>query len=68
MGLSPSHIFAAEADDADERAADGGDQKARDHLADVQALWRRDPYGYMRGVEPGVSAMLRAACRFPQSS
>ena len=44
------------------------DELLGDHLADVQALWRRDPDGYMRGVEPGVSAMLRAACRFPQSS
>ncbi len=33
------------------------------HLAEVRALWQRDSAGYLRAVEPGVHAMLTAACR-----
>jgi hypothetical protein len=36
-----------------------------DHLPFVHELWARDADGYMRAVEPGVEAMLLAACRFP---
>ncbi len=36
------------------------------HLEEVRALWRRDPAGYLRATEPGVHAMLTAACRFPK--
>lgn len=43
------------------------DELPEDHLADVHDLWRRDSERYLRGVEPGVTAMLRAACLFPQS-
>ena len=34
------------------------------HLDEVRALWQRDSAGYLRAVEPGVHAMLAAACRF----
>ena len=34
------------------------------HLPELRALWRRDSAGYLRAVEPGVHAMLAAACRF----
>jgi hypothetical protein len=32
------------------------------HLDELRALWRRDSAGYLRAVEPGVRAMLVAAC------
>ena len=35
------------------------------HLDEVRALWQRDSAGYLGAVEPGVHAMLTAACRFP---
>ncbi len=35
-----------------------------DHLADLRMLWQRDSAGYLRAVEPGVHAMLTAACTF----
>ncbi len=41
------------------------DELPADHLADVRALWKADPCAYLRAVEPGVTAMLLAACRFP---
>ena len=34
------------------------------HLADLRMLWQRDSAGYLRAVEPGVHAMLTAACLF----
>lgn len=37
---------------------------APDHLDFVRALWAADPAGYLRAVEPGVHAMLLAACHF----
>ena len=33
------------------------------HLTDLHARWERDAAGYLRAVEPGVFAMLTAACR-----
>lgn len=36
-----------------------------EHLNELRALWQRDSAGYLRAVEPGVRAMLTAACRFP---
>ncbi len=36
-----------------------------EHLGEVRALWQRDSAGYLRAVEPGVRAMLIAACHFP---
>lgn len=37
---------------------------ADEHLPFVRDLWARDAAGYLRAVEPGVHAMLAAACRF----
>lgn len=34
------------------------------HLEELRGLWQRDSPGYLRAVEPGVHAMLSAACRF----
>jgi hypothetical protein len=34
-----------------------------DHLQTVHAAWKCDRAGYLAAVEPGVHAMLRAACR-----
>ncbi|MEO7318274.1 MAG: M14 family zinc carboxypeptidase [Chthoniobacteraceae bacterium] len=39
-----------------------------DHLAELRAVWTQDSAGYLRAVEPGVSAMLTAACRFSAPS
>lgn len=35
-----------------------------DHLETVHARWAEDSSGYMAAVEPGVHAMLTAACHF----
>ncbi|HEY8899627.1 MAG TPA: M14 family zinc carboxypeptidase [Chthoniobacterales bacterium] len=35
-----------------------------DHLVTMHERWRHDAVGYLEAVEPGVHAMLRAACRF----
>jgi hypothetical protein len=40
------------------------EELADDHLPFVHAYWKRDAEGYLRAVEPGVHAMLLAACRF----
>jgi hypothetical protein len=40
------------------------DELPEDHLASLRALWRNDAVGYLRAVEPGVTAMLLAASRF----
>lgn len=37
-----------------------------DHLPQLRILWARDAKGYLEAVEPGVHAMLLAACRFQQ--
>lgn len=39
-----------------------------DHLETVRELWKRDAAGYLRGIEPGVQAMLATAIRFPAHS
>ena len=39
-----------------------------DHLDELRARWRQDSAAYLRAVEPGVTAMLFAACHFPQTS
>ena len=35
-----------------------------EHLGELRILWQRDSAGYLRAVEPGVHAMLAAACAF----
>ncbi len=40
-----------------------GDDLPADHLETLHARYRRDAAGYLRAVEPGVFAMLDAACR-----
>ena len=40
------------------------DELPADHLDALRARWERDAAGYLRAVEPGVRAMLSAACRF----
>lgn len=45
-------------------AIDRPDELRDEHWDEVQSLWNRDPEGYLRAVEPGVHAMLAAACRF----
>ena len=45
-------------------AASRPDKLPATHLADLRDLWQRDSAGYLRAVEPGVHAMLTAACRF----
>jgi hypothetical protein len=37
---------------------------ADEHLPFVHDYWQRDADGYLRAVQPGVHAMLLAACRF----
>ena len=44
------------------------DELPDDHLETVRALWKRDAAGYLRGIEPGVQAMLATAIRFPAHS
>jgi protein MpaA len=34
------------------------------HLDELRVLWERDSAGYLDAVEPGVQAMLTAACKF----
>ena len=48
----------------DPPAASRPDDLPEEHLPELRALWRRDSDGYLRAVEPGVHAMLIAACRF----
>ena len=40
------------------------DELAPDHLDFLRELWTHDAAGYLRAVEPGIHAMLLAACRF----
>ncbi len=40
------------------------DELTPEHLDLLRDLWARDSEGYLRAVEPGVHAMLRAACEF----
>lgn len=40
-----------------------GDAMPDGHLRDLHERWERDSAGYLRAVEPGVFAMLTAACR-----
>lgn len=44
------------------------DELPDDHLDTVRALWKNDAAGYLRGIEPGVHAMLATAIRFPAHS
>jgi protein MpaA len=44
------------------------DELPDDHLETVRALWKHDAAAYLRGIEPGVQAMLATAIRFPASS
>lgn len=40
------------------------DPLAPDHLDFIRDFWKRDAAGYLSAVEPGVHAMLLAACRY----
>jgi hypothetical protein len=40
------------------------DELPDDHLDTVRELWQNDTAGYLRGIEPGVHAMLATAIRF----
>lgn len=44
------------------------DELPDDHLDTVRDLWQRAAAGYLRGIEPGVHAMLATAIRFPAHS
>lgn len=44
------------------------EELAPEHLEFLRDLWARDAAGYLQAVEPGVHAMLRAACDFNSSS
>ena len=48
----------------DPHAARRPDDLPDSHLDEIRALWQKDAAGYLRAVEPGVHAMLTAACRF----
>lgn len=48
----------------DPAAPDRPEVLADEHLPFVHDYWQRDAAGYLRAVEPGVHAMLLAACRF----
>ena len=48
----------------DPHAASRPETLPPEHLADLRMLWQRDSAGYVRAVEPGVHAMLTAACAF----
>ncbi len=48
----------------DPHAASRPETLPPEHLADLRMLWQRDSAGYLRAVEPGVHAMLTAACTF----
>jgi protein MpaA len=39
------------------------DELPADHLKTLRERWQRDALGYLRALEPGVHAMLTAACR-----
>ena len=52
----------------DPAAAERPDQLAADHLLLARELWARDAGSYLCGTEPGVHAMLLAACRFSTGS
>ena len=41
------------------------DDLPAEHLAGLRTLWQSDSAGYLRAVEPGVHALLSAACQFP---
>jgi hypothetical protein len=41
------------------------DELPDDHLDTVRALWKNNAASYLRGIEPGVHAMLATAIRFP---
>jgi hypothetical protein len=47
----------------DPAATERPEELPSDHLAFVHDLWVRDSAGYLRTIEPGVHAMLLAACR-----
>ncbi|MEA3210507.1 MAG: murein peptide amidase [Chthoniobacter sp.] len=47
----------------DPEAANRPDQLPEDHLATLRVRWTQNPGRYLRAVEPGVQAMLLAACR-----
>lgn len=44
------------------------DELPADHLETLRARWRSDAADYLRAIEPGVHAMLAAACRFRSTS
>ena len=48
----------------DPHAANRPETLPPEHLAHLRMLWQRDSAGYVRAVEPGVHAMLTAACAF----
>ena len=48
----------------DPHAAGRPDDLPEEHLPELRTLWQRDSAAYLRAVEPGVHAMLTAACRF----
>lgn len=50
----------------DPHAASRPEELPNAHLDEVRALWQRDSAGYLRAIEPGIHAMLTAACRFHQ--
>ncbi len=44
------------------------DELPDDHLETVRQLWKNETARYLRGIEPGVHAMLATAIRFPAYS
>lgn len=44
------------------------DELPDDHLETVRQLWKNETERYLRGIEPGVHAMLAMAIRFPAYS
>ena len=48
----------------DPHAASRPETLPPEHLDELRTLWQRDSAGYLRAVEPGVHAMLTAACAF----
>jgi len=44
------------------------DELPDDHLETVRELWQNHTEAYLRGIEPGVHAMLATAIRFPAYS
>ncbi len=49
----------------DPQAESRPEELPADHLDTLRVLWHRDASAYLRGVEPGVRAMLAAAAHFP---